>query len=248
MRERSRGRIGRSLFRRAKGGRTTAVRGQSLVEFAVVLPMLLILLLGVADFGRIFSAGITLEAAARNAAEAAALERLRTGPSATPGEPAFYQRLHEIAAKAACAEARSLPNTTYVPDDPATTAIDEESCPADFTDTSTGNDGPVIAVCVLDDVDPLVAGAEDPNCGGIQPWLTGAPPATCSLLSQPWTPVSGGSASSHAVEVRTCYHFTTLFNLRVSLGFGWGLSLGDVWLQRQRMFVIDCPPGDVSTC
>jgi len=212
--------------------------------------MLLILLLGVADFARVFAAGITLEASARNAAEAAALERLRTGPAATPGDSAFYSRLHEIAAKAACAEARSLPNTTYLPDDPATATIDEESCPADFTDSSTGNDGPVIAVCVRDDLDPLVSGAEDPNCGSIQPWVTGAVPAACSLLSQPgtWTPVSGGPASSHAVEVRTCYHFTTLFNLHLSLGFGWGLSLGDVWLQRQRVFVIDCPPGDVSAC
>lgn len=248
MRETSRGDTGRSLFRRTKGGRTTAFRGQSLVEFALTLPMLLVLLLGVADFARVFSAGITLEAAARNAAEAAAIERLRTGPAATPGDPAFYLRLHKIAAKAACTEARSLPNTTYVPDDPATTLIDEESCPADFTDTSLGNDGPVIAVCVLDDVDPLVGGAEDPNCGGIEPWVTGAVPAACSLFSQPWTPASGGSASSHAVEVRTCYHFTTLFNLQLSLGFGWGLSLGDVWLQRERVFVIDCPPGDVSTC
>lgn len=223
-------------------------RGQSLVEFALTLPMLLILLLGVADFARVFSAGITLEASARNAAEAAALERLRSGPAPTPGDSAFYARLHEIAAKAACTEARSLPNTTYVADDPSTTTLDEESCPSNFTDSTTANDGPAIAVCVRDDMDPLTAGGEDPNCGGVQPWLTGPVPAGCSLLSQPWTPVSGGSASSHSVEVRTCYHFTTLFNLHLSLGFGWGLSLGDVWLQRERVFVIDCPPGDVSTC
>ena len=48
---------------------TQSRRGQSLVEFALVLPMLLVLLLGVADFGRVFAAGITIEAAARNAAE-----------------------------------------------------------------------------------------------------------------------------------------------------------------------------------
>jgi Flp pilus assembly protein TadG len=48
-------------------------RGQSLVEFALVLPMLLVLLLGIADFGRVFNAGITLEAATRDAAEAGAL-------------------------------------------------------------------------------------------------------------------------------------------------------------------------------
>jgi hypothetical protein len=48
--------------------------------------------------------------------------------------------------------------------------------------------------------------------------------------------------------VRTCYHFTTLFNLDLSLPFGWGLTLGDVWLHDDRVFVVDCPPGDVSTC
>ena len=64
--------------------RKRSPRGQSLVEFALVLPMLLVLLLGIADFGRVFPAGITIEAAARNAAEAAAQEYLRIGP----GSPA----------------------------------------------------------------------------------------------------------------------------------------------------------------
>ena len=49
-------------------------RGQTMVEFALILPLLLVFLLGVVDFGRIFTAGITMEAAARNAAEAAAQE------------------------------------------------------------------------------------------------------------------------------------------------------------------------------
>lgn len=223
-------------------------RGQALVEFLLVLPMLLVLLLGIADFARVFSAGITMEAAARDGAEAAALERLRSGPPATPGDPAFYQRLHEIAAEAACTEARSLPNTTYAPDDPATTGVDEEACPSNFADATTDNDGPVIAVCIQDDMDPGVPGAEDPTCGAVAPWLAGAIPAECSRLTQTWTTASGGSGSSHSVEVRTCYHFTTLFNLQLDLPFGWGLSLGDVWLQQDRVFVIDCPPGDVSTC
>ena len=60
-------------------------RGQSLVEFALVLPMLLVLLLGIADFGRIFQAGIVTETAARNGAETAALERLRAKPPSGSG-------------------------------------------------------------------------------------------------------------------------------------------------------------------
>ena len=79
----------------------TARRGQSLVEFALVLPMLLVLLLGIADFARAFSAGVILEASARNGAEIGALERLRDKPPA-PGDSAYYANLHRIAADAAC--------------------------------------------------------------------------------------------------------------------------------------------------
>ena len=52
-------------------------RGQSLVEFALLLPLLLVILLGVADFGRVFQAGIMMESATRAAAEAGAVEYLR---------------------------------------------------------------------------------------------------------------------------------------------------------------------------
>ena len=96
--------------------RKRSPRGQSLVEFALVLPLLLVLLLGIADFGRVFAAGITLEAASRNGAEAAALERLRSQPT-SPGDPDYYQRLHDIAAEVACNEAGRLPNTTFDPAD-----------------------------------------------------------------------------------------------------------------------------------
>ncbi|HAF49233.1 MAG TPA: pilus assembly protein TadE [Anaerolineaceae bacterium] len=43
-------------------------RGQSLVEFALVLPLLLLLILGALDFGRLFHAQIVLTNAAREGA------------------------------------------------------------------------------------------------------------------------------------------------------------------------------------
>ena len=43
-------------------------RGQTLVEFALTLPILLLLLFGVIEFGRIFQAWVTLQNAARAAA------------------------------------------------------------------------------------------------------------------------------------------------------------------------------------
>ena len=89
-------------------------RGQSLTEFALVFPLLLVLLLTVADFGRIFAAGITIESAARAAAETAAgqylteLTRVSPSPIATAG----YQRIHDAAWQSICDEASSLPNAS----------------------------------------------------------------------------------------------------------------------------------------
>lgn len=209
------------VIRSSKGDWSVALRGQSMVEFALVLPMLLILLLGVADFGRVFAAGITIEAAARNAAEAGAIERLRNRPT-PPGDVADYQALHEMVAKIACAEARLLPNTTFSETDRTCLSM------------------PVVRVCVHDDQDPL--------CGAPIAGFASSAPPQCSHVDDAWSNASGGSAASHSVEVRICYRFTTLFNLHMSFGPSLGISLGDVWLQRERLFVIDCPPGDVSAC
>ncbi|WP_129689929.1 TadE/TadG family type IV pilus assembly protein [Gottfriedia acidiceleris] len=48
-------------------------KGQSLVEFALILPLLAMLLLGMLDFGRIFHAYLALDHAGREAARAASI-------------------------------------------------------------------------------------------------------------------------------------------------------------------------------
>lgn len=48
-------------------------RGAAAVEFALVLPLLLILIFGIIDFGRMLNAKITLTEAAREGSRAAAL-------------------------------------------------------------------------------------------------------------------------------------------------------------------------------
>jgi Flp pilus assembly protein TadG len=58
-------------------------RGQTLVEFAIVLPMFMVLLMGVLDFGRVVWTTNTLQAAAREAARFAIVH----GGSATTACP-----------------------------------------------------------------------------------------------------------------------------------------------------------------
>ena len=191
----------------------TSRRGQSLVEFALVLPMPLVLLLGIADFGRVFAAGITLEAAARNAAEAAAQEYVqRQRADAGPLTAADYDAIRAVAHRVACEEAAVLPNRTGGP----------VLCTM-----------PVSAVCVHD-LD--VGDASD--CGE----ASAVAPADCTMFGEPWTAAlqqtEGVGPFLPYVEVRLCYRFTTLIPLSdLDFPLGWSLSVGDVWLQRDRSFV-----------
>jgi hypothetical protein len=46
------------------------------------------------------------------------------------------------------------------------------------------------------------------------------------------------SQGNDYVEVRVCYRFTTLFNLHLSLPFGAGISVGDIYIQRSAVFTV----------
>ncbi|HEX7431492.1 MAG TPA: TadE/TadG family type IV pilus assembly protein, partial [Candidatus Limnocylindrales bacterium] len=70
--------------------RSTAVRsrrkgaGQSVVEFALILPIMLTLFGGAVDFSRVYSAYINVQEATRNAAESIATDKtISTDPAAT---------------------------------------------------------------------------------------------------------------------------------------------------------------------
>ncbi len=56
--------MGGKLLKEVRSG----LKGQDLVEFAIVLPLLLLLVFGVFDLGRLFHAGITITSAAREGA------------------------------------------------------------------------------------------------------------------------------------------------------------------------------------
>ena len=186
-------------------------RGQSLVEFALVLPMLLVLLLGIVDFGRVFQAGIVMEAAARNAAEATAQEYLQMKRGGALLTAVEYAHLHAVALETVCAEAERLDNT------------------AESGGVCTM---PVAAVCIHDE-DADLPGYAGTWCGT----ESATAPAECPTL-QGWTPDKPDSGLPY-VEVRVCYQFTTLFNLQdLQLPLANGLNLGDIWLQKDRAFTV----------
>lgn len=56
------------MYRRASSRRGTRDRGAAAVEFALVLPLLLLIVFGIIDFGRALNAQITLTQAAREGA------------------------------------------------------------------------------------------------------------------------------------------------------------------------------------
>jgi hypothetical protein len=63
---------------------------------------------------------------------------------------------------------------------------------------------------------------------------------------------AGAIPQMNYVEVRVCYRFTTLVPLSdLDLPFGWSLSLGDIYLQKDREFTVACypgPPGAEASC
>ncbi len=111
--------------------RRTWSRGQSVTEFALIVPFLLIILLTVADFGRYFAASLNVESIARAAAEVSAQEYVRAAPP-------DYAAIHGHAWESVCDEAKGLANVTY--NGPATECV-----------------GIPTLVCVHDGTDPNCA-------------------------------------------------------------------------------------------
>lgn len=176
--------------------------------------MLLVLLLGVVDFGRVFHAGIVTEASARNAAEAAAQEYLQLKRGGGTLTNADYARIHGVALESVCGEADKLPNQVGA----------GSSCTM-----------PAAAVCIHDDEAKLPAYAADGWCGKEAP----AAPIECSRVKSAWTAGKSSPTALPYVEVRICYQFTTLFNLQdLQLPLANGLNLGNVWLQKDRVFAV----------
>jgi hypothetical protein len=179
----------------------------------MVFPVLLLLVVAIVDFTRVFAAGIVLEAATRNAAEIAAQAYVQDPPgplasaAPSPANPAYYSNLYDKTARAVCAETKELPGTDF----------SGGACPT----------WPNVRVCIHDDV-------MDNGCGSAIAGFASTVPAECTELNDPWTAASsGGTTSKRYVEVRTCLPFNLLFDLPF-------VPLNDMYLQRTRTFVIPC--------
>ncbi len=66
-----------------KRNRIREERGQAMTEFAIVLPVLVVLLFGIVQFGILFNNYVTLTDAVRAGARAAAVSRQATDPTGT---------------------------------------------------------------------------------------------------------------------------------------------------------------------
>jgi Flp pilus assembly protein TadG len=64
----------RTLIDRYQRHRATSSEGQGLTEFALILPVMLLILLAILDFSRIYTTMLTIESAAREAADYGALK------------------------------------------------------------------------------------------------------------------------------------------------------------------------------
>lgn len=102
--------------RAAAGARRRRSRGQSLVEFALVLPVLMLILLFAIDFGRVFLGWVQLNNAARIAANYAASAQ----PPLTPAQQTQYRN---IVAKETAGINCTLPNPIPDPTFPSGTAV-----------------------------------------------------------------------------------------------------------------------------
>jgi hypothetical protein len=98
-----RGITSRGLRARRCQDRDPQTAGQSLVEFALVLPLVLILFLAIADFARLYATMIAIESAARESADFGTLYPWQWEPTAIPVTEAEMERR-------ACVAAKNLPD------------------------------------------------------------------------------------------------------------------------------------------
>jgi hypothetical protein len=122
-------------------------RGQSVVEFALVLPIMVVLLLAIVDFARIYTTMMTVESAAREAADFGTTLGAGKWEAGAPRDTTETEMKRR-----ACVASGSLPDYED-PNDPSTGNCTNPSYDYCMTVPETGVCGPPDDSCV----DPLRA-------------------------------------------------------------------------------------------
>jgi hypothetical protein len=196
------------IRRTVRSLRARGASGQSLVEFTLVFPILLLLLLTVADFGRYFAAGIAVESIARTAAEVGATELVREGATL---DAAAYGRIHDAAWQSVCDEASGLPNVVYT--GPGTQCEDIPTL-----------------VCVHDGADPA--------CGTVYNETSAPPSACSTFATTPSNAVGTGETSRHVEVRVCYRFSTLLPIEIPFFGSSLSPLSGDFFIDRARMFAV----------
>ena len=130
--------------------------GQSVVEFALVLPIMVFLLFAILDFARIYTTMMSVESAAREAADygttLGAGKWETTGPSPTTADGTVAEMQ-----KRACVAASDLTGYADPDGDPATGNCTNPAFAYCLTPTVGGPCGPPTAPANADCADPLKA-------------------------------------------------------------------------------------------
>jgi hypothetical protein len=122
--------------------------GQSIVEFALILPLMLILLLAIVDFARIYTTMMSVESAAREAADfGTALGAGKWSLAGDPPTPA--DNTLALMRQRACVAARNLPDYVGAADGSSCTNPAFSYCmtPADGAACEEAEDLPDPAAC-----------------------------------------------------------------------------------------------------
>jgi Flp pilus assembly protein TadG len=116
--------FGRALVRLTIGRshRRRAASGQSIVEFAMVLPVILFLLVSIADLGRLYTSAVAIESAAREAADFGAFDASYWDATLPPGTN-VQTTVNEMRRRACTAAAGS-----HLQDYETTDPVDHTTC------------------------------------------------------------------------------------------------------------------------
>jgi Flp pilus assembly protein TadG len=120
-------------------------RGQALVEFAFVLPAVLLILIGIIQFGLLFGANVTLTNAAREGARAGTIHVYDRNHTKTWNDAARCGAIAEAATDAFGMLATSPPHFTVT--------LSGGACPTPVGDTQTNGDMAISYCASMDDPD-----------------------------------------------------------------------------------------------